>query len=626
MPLTTHVSSDPFECRRCPVTGRPYVTGIGSLERFAQPHCLFVHHVEKISRRRKQRRVVLVTYQRLIVCDEQAYIRRFQSMYGVQQILWKELPDAVQLVVQIQEKDVLLRFSRNVVSPEMSYRTAAFEFIDMLDTIRRCQVHLGPDGDAQGRAAALRGEFADYAGTRRLGPHEDLREQANLRAGAAYVPPQERLKRRSKGGPASPTGVLTMMACPTAAVHSLPLFPAPPVGAPRQGSEPPCTPQRDAARESIERGLLAVDQAAKSSPPTVKAEAAKPEEGPAAKAAGGDDVKSEESAAAQSDSLGSPASGLSLTSAESPVLGKYTRQGLVLLPSDGPESGISQPAGAAADTVEELKRQLDLQQAWGADLEQHCIALRATATWLEAQLREAAEGGSGLDGVHRANELRDELVSLRLSGEVVSLTEQAARLKAERDEEAARASECAIKLAALRAENTRLQAELEEEQEKALGRDDSEFMDELVRLRRSLAASAQTNTFSAALAHLCLSESELVSLEKLSVRAPEHLAFVTPEELQTAGLTAPCVRRLSDHFGYRIPPDGSSVLVKRPPDATAGLRLPSPQVLAVPRAAPQVLEVYEQDVFRSPSLTAPSPSRGSVLGSEFNAPPPRLCP
>eukprot|EP01062_Namystynia_karyoxenos_P082636 TRINITY_DN9340_c1_g1_i1.p1 TRINITY_DN9340_c1_g1~~TRINITY_DN9340_c1_g1_i1.p1 ORF type:complete len:602 (+),score=183.15 TRINITY_DN9340_c1_g1_i1:100-1905(+) len=568
---------------RCPVTGLRYARGPGAVAGFREPHALCICKADKVSSKgRRQRRVVIVTYQRLILCDEDGFIRRFQWMYSVSEVLWSEHAGAVHVLVRHTERDLLLVFAP-AMSPCAQHedvRAVALSLVDCIDTVRRCQQHLGPRGDVQARAAQEWGLFCQYGGARQVSTPTELRQLASLARATSPAPSPQRSWRAASASPPGghqppqccALGGGLLAATPSPLAHSLPLSPPPPVSAPPQVPLPP-SQQQQQQQEEDEWG-----------------------EGQTSEPGAASGIPAAELSQTQAAGPG-PEGAIGTTpprsvadgeiSVESPVLGRYTEAGGLLLdPSEGQSAaeGSAVPAGGSAQRgaagQADAERRLRVLSDWCAELERNLIAARTAAALQEPPTVPLADPGVAVEGV---DALRDELHSLRLSAqlhdalaELEQLREQCAalrgavaQLRGERDAAALRCAEAEAERDSLRAGPA------------------GELAAELVALRRRLSAALAPGAegeaagdeaaFAAGLREIGASEDEVAALWQLSVRRAAHLGDVSSRELRAAGLAPPLIRRLCRRFGWEE--GGSEDQTLRRPELRrpeAALRSPPP--------------------------------------------------
>ena len=140
------------DANHCPATGLPYAVVPTELSAFSSPSLLFIGHVEKVGLTMggKQRRIIIVTYQKIILAEQDGPIKRMQSSYGVAKLYWKPVRRASKKGVEVSTLQVLLLFPNDkhllLVFANRSDETAescGYNFISVISKIRGVQQSLG---------------------------------------------------------------------------------------------------------------------------------------------------------------------------------------------------------------------------------------------------------------------------------------------------------------------------------------------------------------------------------------------------------------------------------------------------------------------------------------------------
>eukprot|EP01061_Rhynchopus_euleeides_P047184 TRINITY_DN9341_c0_g1_i2.p1 TRINITY_DN9341_c0_g1~~TRINITY_DN9341_c0_g1_i2.p1 ORF type:complete len:317 (+),score=77.88 TRINITY_DN9341_c0_g1_i2:89-1039(+) len=140
----------------CPATGLPYAKIPVELSALSSPNLLFIGHADKVhlTLGGMQKRVVILTYQRLILAEQDGPIKRLVSVYSIAKLFWKRVRRSTKhgdqtatlqvLLLLPSDKHLLLIFTnRDGETAEAS----GFNFISVVSKVRGVQQSLGSEKD-----------------------------------------------------------------------------------------------------------------------------------------------------------------------------------------------------------------------------------------------------------------------------------------------------------------------------------------------------------------------------------------------------------------------------------------------------------------------------------------------
>ena len=179
----------PSSC--CPATQLPYVRVPAEYGALSSPSLLFIGGVDKVSLKLgvKQKRIVILSYQKLILAEQDGPIRRAVKMYSIAKLFWKRVrksgskaeedpgaPVTLQvLLLMPSEKDLLLVFNDcDDASREEGAEATGFNFISVVSRVRGVQQSLGSDKDL----CAPQEGVEIWNGSEELQPHVSILDVA----------------------------------------------------------------------------------------------------------------------------------------------------------------------------------------------------------------------------------------------------------------------------------------------------------------------------------------------------------------------------------------------------------------------------------------------------------------
>eukprot|EP00754_Rhynchopus_humris_P025246 Rhum_TRINITY_DN14938_c3_g1::Rhum_TRINITY_DN14938_c3_g1_i1::g.130113::m.130113 len=192
MSAAVESASQPPPSSCCPATQLPYVRVPAEYGALSSPSLLFIGGVDKVSLKLgvKQKRVVILSYQKLILAEHDGPIRRAVKMYSIAKLFWKRVrksgskgeedpgaPVTLQvLLLMPSEKDLLLVFNDcDDASREEGAEATGFNFISVVSRVRGVQQSLGSDKD---RCAPQEG-VEIWNGSEELQPHVSILDVAS---------------------------------------------------------------------------------------------------------------------------------------------------------------------------------------------------------------------------------------------------------------------------------------------------------------------------------------------------------------------------------------------------------------------------------------------------------------
>ncbi|KAJ9467132.1 hypothetical protein DIPPA_06411 [Diplonema papillatum] len=165
----------------CPATGLPYVGVPIEWSSLSAPNLLFIGYVDKISidRGLKQRKILILTYQKLILAEADGPIGRVLDTYGIAKLYWKRVRQKAATTYQVLlifpsngAKDLLVTFPE---SPNGGGEERGRRCVEVVDRIRQTQQLLGP----RDQCAPLGGELVFWNGSEELAHDTSITRKAS---------------------------------------------------------------------------------------------------------------------------------------------------------------------------------------------------------------------------------------------------------------------------------------------------------------------------------------------------------------------------------------------------------------------------------------------------------------